>query len=405
MIFKIEIENFYSIKGPLVIDLIAGMSFEHERLSQIGPQLSERVPKVVAILGANAAGKSNVLRVLSFLAWFVGHSFNIPPNHFLPVSKFSSEETAASPMRLRVHFAGPDDVSNLATSNETVQASKYMYELVLGGNSLKPEFVISELLRYWPAETKRPVNLIERFEDGSIKANKEFALKGFQSSLEKILRKNVSVISTLAQLKHPISTALWNAASSLHTNIFIEKAEFDEDSVTQMYQQNPDLLEALNREIERIDFGIQKLELIELSNSVVATLKHDGLAAPLLLHSESHGTRQFIKIFPLLFYALVTGGVAVIDELDSSIHPLILPEIVGWFHRIEKNPLGAQLWITVQNPSILEILTKDEIFFCEKNRQGETNVYGLKDIHAVRRTDNFYRKYLGGVYGAIPKLG
>jgi uncharacterized protein len=53
----------------------------------------------------------------------------------------------------------------------------------------------------------------------------------------------------------------------------------------------------------------------------------------------------------------------------------------------------------------LEDLEKEEVFFCEKSREGETRIYGLRDVQAVRRTDNFYKKYLGGVYGAVPKVG
>jgi hypothetical protein len=55
--------------------------------------------------------------------------------------------------------------------------------------------------------------------------------------------------------------------------------------------------------------------------------------------------------------------------------------------------------------SLLEDLCKEEIFFAEKDQQGRTKVYGLKDIESVRRVDNFYQKYLGGVYGAVPRIG
>jgi hypothetical protein len=53
----------------------------------------------------------------------------------------------------------------------------------------------------------------------------------------------------------------------------------------------------------------------------------------------------------------------------------------------------------------LENLAKEEIFFTEKDTQGRTKIYGLRDIEGVRRVDNFYQKYLGGVYGAVPRIG
>ena len=131
----------------------------------------------------------------------------------------------------------------------------------------------------------------------------------------------------------------------------------------------------------------------------------EGLIEALPASLESHGTRLFIGIFPYIIQALQNGGVALIDELDLAIHPLVLPEIIRWFHDPERNPHGAQLWMTCQNASLLESLAKEEVLFCEKDSRGRTTIYGLRDIQAVRRGDNFYRKYLSGVYGAVPNVG
>jgi predicted ATPase len=84
---------------------------------------------------------------------------------------------------------------------------------------------------------------------------------------------------------------------------------------------------------------------------------------------------------------------------------MLLPEILRWFHDPAENPHNAQLWFSGHSASLLEELQKEEIFFTEKDQQGRTSVYGLKDIESVRRSDNFYQKYLGGVYGAVPRIG
>ncbi len=120
---------------------------------------------------------------------------------------------------------------------------------------------------------------------------------------------------------------------------------------------------------------------------------------------ESEGTRHFLKLYPMLLHALETGGMAVIDELDAAIHPLLLPEILRWFYDRDRNPHDAQLWMSCHNASLLEELIKEEVFFCAKDSGGRTEIYGLKDIQAVRRTDNYYRKYLGGMFGAVPQIG
>jgi predicted ATPase len=405
VLFRLEIENFYSIRDEQIIDLVAGKaaSEDLDRLAPMGPAMKERVPKVVAIFGPNASGKSTVLRALSFLSWFVRESFLGQPNQYLPFHRFLHQKAEAQPTRLAVWFAGPPDPTMIGEPSDV--SCKYAYELTLGGPAHQPPQVLSESLKFWSNETKRQVVLFHRNGTGTVKGHKSFGLAGYHSALEKILRPDVSVISTLAQLKHEVATKLWYASNQLVSNILIEKSEPNDDAVARVYESNPELLQSLNNEIERIDFGIQKLSLVSGKNGPVFSIRHNGLASDLLLPFESHGTRQFIKTFPLLFKALLTGGVAVIDELDLSIHPLVLPEILRWFHDKDKNPHDAQLWITSQGASLLEELIKEEIFFCEKDSAGRTSVYGLRDIQSVRRTDNFYRKYLGGVYGAIPRLG
>ncbi|MBK8222741.1 MAG: AAA family ATPase [Candidatus Obscuribacter sp.] len=408
MLFMLEIENFYSIRNPQIIDLRVGRSVSDNpgRLAEIGPGMSERAPKVVSIFGQNASGKSNVLKALSFLSWFVRDSFSISPDSSLPFSRFLDEKMQNEPTRLAVWFTGPSDPRNMATPEPNPRNSSiYRYEVVLGGASGKPEKVLSETLKYWPLETNKQVKLFYRDESGKVKGHRKFGMSGYNLPLEKILRDNASVVSTLVQLKHESSFYLWNLAGLVVSNILIYKADFDDLSVAQMYKANPALLDALNREIERIDLGIRKLDVVVTASGPIFTVDHSGLDQPLLFPFESHGTRQFVKIFPLIFRALETGGVALIDELDLSIHPLVVPEILRWYYDPKRNPYHAQLWITSQGASLLEDLTKEEIFFCEKDSHGRTMTYRLSDINAVRRTDNFYRKYLGGVYGAVPKIG
>jgi predicted ATPase len=137
----------------------------------------------------------------------------------------------------------------------------------------------------------------------------------------------------------------------------------------------------------------------------VPQFQHEGLDQPIQFHFESEGTRQFLRVYPLIWDALLYGGIAVLDELDSTIHPALLPEILRWFQDPKENPNDAQLWISGHSASLLEDLSKEEIFFAEKDQRGRTKVYSLKDIEGVRRVDNFYQKYLGGVYGAVPRIG
>lgn len=406
VIHRLEIENFYSIRDQQVIDLVAAKSATAEsgRLVPIGPGASEFAPLVVALFGPNASGKSTALRGLFFLSWFMRDSFIHGIEKALPLNRFADEESLGAPTRLAIRLNGPRDP--IRGEKDDHESCTYEYEVILGGASGSPQKVIAESLKYWPLETHRPVNLFKRDRNGQVKAHKAFGLTGYKSALEKILRDNVSVISTLDQLRHPIASELCCSATNVASNIyFTQRNDLSDNAIAQLYEQDPTLLAALNNEIERIDFGISAVQIETSDTGLTTWVHHNGLTSPIPFSLESHGTRQFIKFFPLLFQALTSGGLAIIDELDISIHPHILPHILSWFSDPKRNPHNAQLWMTAQNPSILEELIKEEVYFCQKDSSGCTEIYGLKDIQSVRRDDNFYRKYLSGVYGAVPTFG
>jgi AAA15 family ATPase/GTPase len=106
-----------------------------------------------------------------------------------------------------------------------------------------------------------------------------------------------------------------------------------------------------------------------------------------------------------VLWTLETGGIFAIDEMDSALHPLILPEVIQQFYDHEgHNPHNAQLWLSCHAASLLDDLNKEEIVICEKDLEGRTSVFSLMDVK-VRRDENHYRKYLSGAYGGVPLIG
>ena len=403
MIFKIEVENFYSIRDRQILDLRAPANAPNDtrRLAPCWQGSSERAPKVVAVFGANGSGKSNLLRALSFVSWFVSSSFTLLANARIPYKPFNDDASFLEPTRLKLWLVGNEfhDVT------ETVDGAKcqYTYELVIDNGF--NQNVLKESIFYWPRSSGRKTRFIERFGDGTVKAGKVFGLSGYGTALEKILRPNASVISTLAQLNHPIASGIAVASSTTTSNILIDKMEIPDEMILEQYIARPELTEGLNREVGRIDVGVQDLKVLKRGDGPQLEFFHEGLAVSMPFFMESHGTQQFLKLFPLISDSLATGSIAIIDELDAAIHSMILPEIIGWYHDPDRNPNDAQLWMSCQNVSLLEELSKDEIVFCEKDLHGRTEVYCLNDIKAVRRDDNYYKKYLGGFYGAVPRIG
>ena len=197
--------------------------------------------------------------------------------------------------------------------------------------------------------------------------------------------------------------------STIRTNVLLmQKYDLDLSKTIEYYASNDEVLKKLNSKIQMLDLGIEEVFMSETYNSgnmPMLLFKHSGLNYELAIDFESHGTQKFIKIFPLINYTLETGGLLVLDEIDNDIHPALMPEIIGWFHDVRTNPHNAQLFMACHNASILEHLEKEEIYFTEKSSDGKTEIYGLKDIAGVRRVDNYYKKYLGGVFGAVPNIG
>ena len=402
VITKLEVENFYSVQNRQVLDLTVPRNApaEAEHLVETWAGSRERVPKIVAIFGANGSGKSNVLRALSFIPYFAEHSFSFPVSNALPFQPYNDDEFLERPTRLKLWFSGPD--FPITQAGQDCGCCMYCYELEVSNGKMKR--VRREAMYFWPPESGRRTRLFERFEDGTVKASRTFDLGPEKTLLQRILKPNASVISTLAHLNHPFSNAIAHMAGSVKSNILVMKDDWSDRSVLEEYMERPELVEQLNQEINRVDVGVRRFDVSPFTDGGDAFLHHEGLN-PIPFRLESHGTRQFIKHFLHLHQALSSGGVAVIDELDMATHPLVMGEILRWFRDPERNPHNAQLWMSCQSPSLLEELQKDEIIFCEKDPVGRTEIFSLNDVKAVRRDDNFYRKYMGGHYGALPLIG
>jgi hypothetical protein len=407
MIHRLEIENFYSIRETQVIDLRIGAKVPDEegRFATVNDGSGERVPKTVALFGANASGKSNVLKALAFLRWFLVDSVKEAPGAMFPYLPFADTKGASATTRIKVDFDWFHDLSNTNLREMEGQPyGRYSYEVSLHNIVGEGGKVLSEVLRSQPA-TGKSKKIFERTPSGKVQTNVKFSMKKFSQILAK-LRMNASLTSTLAQFAgdFPISLFLvW--AKRIPSDIFLDRIDLPDASMVQYYAANPKIMVHLNEVIHRVDLGLHSMSLIQLPSGLEAMFAHNGLDRPLAFQQESEGTKNFIKVFPFIKEALIVGGIAVIDELDSTIHPALLPEILRWFHDPKENPHNAQLWMSGHSASLLEELKKEEIFFTEKDQQGCTKIYGLSDIESVRRSDNFYQKYLGGVYGAVPRIG
>ncbi len=395
MLRKLTVENFFSIREAQTLDLTIARNAPDSdgRFATPIEGAGARFPKVVALFGANASGKTTVLRAVNFLVQFVMNSVDWEPNSFLPFLSFHSPDWIEAPSKFRVEF-------DAWVREEPSGRVLYVYELELAAGR---KSVLAETLKYYPAGRQR---WLFRRDASGISAGKDFNLPN-NDPVRKKIRKNASVISVLAKFNHDFSLEIFRNLSGVHCNVAMlgEPLKAREDVVTNWYVQTEDALKALNKEIRRFDLGIEEVVLSPTVNGVRPYFVHAGLEGPLAYEFESQGTTHFYNIFPYLYHVLSRGGLAVMDEFDNDIHALLIPEIVHLFQSRETNPHDGQIFMSCHNPSVLECLSKEEIYFTEKDSLGRTEIYGLKDVQDVRRDANLYAKYLSGVFGAVPRIG
>lgn len=323
MIYRLEIENFYSVRDRQVIDLSVDRKVPDEpgRLVAMHEGAKMRVPRVVAFFGANASGKSNIMRAIVFLSWFVRGSFEHQVRALLPYQKFRTVAQDAASTRLSVTFAGPEN----PLEKGRCRTCPYAYVVEFAPRDGTGDKILRESLHYRPGKSSRSVRIFERNASGQVHAAPWLGLD--LSVLGGFLRPDASVISTLGHLKTPLALRMIRIANAINTNISPMGLGGDDPDLLARYAREPGLFRALNRDIRRMGMGIDRVELRTESGAPAASFWHSVIDRPIPLQLESGGTRQFFRIYPTLHRALALGGIALVDDLDQVVHPAVSQEI------------------------------------------------------------------------------
>jgi uncharacterized protein len=136
---------------------------------------------------------------------------------------------------------------------------------------------------------------------------------------------------------------------------------------------------------------------------------HVGCLSPFGLGDESEGTITFLRYMARILEALDRADTLVVDEFDTSLHPRLIPRIIELFKDKRTNPKNAQLIFTTHDVTLMgtsfgePILARDEIWFVEKGEDGASELYPLT-AYKPRKEHNLERQYLGGSYGAVPEV-
>ncbi|MBD5398079.1 ATP-binding protein [bacterium] len=133
----------------------------------------------------------------------------------------------------------------------------------------------------------------------------------------------------------------------------------------------------------------------------------DGNEYPLSNNQESDGTLAFLSKIIMFYPAFINGGIFICDEIERSLHPILVKRLVQAFNNPKINKGGAQLICTTHDVNLLksDILRRDEIWFIEKDISGVSTVYPLSSFKDIRNNYDYESGYLKGRFGAIPFLG
>jgi AAA15 family ATPase/GTPase len=170
-----------------------------------------------------------------------------------------------------------------------------------------------------------------------------------------------------------------------------------------------DTLKKISDIITRLDIDINRIERdarFELDTRFISYHKDisgEEVAFD-LYENESQGTKILFHRLTVILDVLEKGGTLFIDELDRSLHPFLIDEVVKMFKAKDTNPNNAQLIITTHSPYILEnkTLRVSEVGFVNKTLNDGTTLCYLSEFDDIRNTTDFVKRYLDGRLTGVP---
>ncbi len=411
MLIEFRVKNYRSIRDEQVLSLIASKDTElsETNLTPIGIKSLGSVVRSAVIYGPNASGKSNLLRAMAFMRAGIAESATVAQ---------LGQAYSVQPFRLDAATSQQPSEFEITLIESGI---RYQY-----GFSLTPERIIDEWLLVY--RTPKPQQWFHRrfdVKDGMHHYEFSAHLTGPRKLWQESTRPNALFLSTAVQLNsellRPVFTGIVERTRHLGAGLMIApnfttallNSQTGKDSVRD-FLASADIsisdIVAMPRksfvhEIKLTPVGAAMQTSGEEREMLVPQFVHETAkgVARFELHDESAGTQHLYALAAPVLEVLKNGGVLVVDELDSSLHPLLVRRLVSMFHNNTLNPNGAQLIFTTHDISLLDhtLFRRDQIWFTEKDADQATRLYPLTDF-SVRKKEALERGYLAGRYGAIP---
>lgn len=407
MILDLQFKNYRSFRDECNFTMEASSSetkLDNVFTTSISENSTERLLKIAVIYGANASGKTNIIRLLYSLRAVISN-----PSE----TKGGEGVNIYDPFRLDGQSSDkPTEVS----LSFIIDGIKYVYSLEYD----QDEF-ISEKLIYYPKGSA--AMLFEReLVEGQSNGLKNYKAK-YGSTISKTNKQKFSVFSNkliISKFLYDVPDDLITPVAKYLSNIHIANG-YHSRMISDLWDEVRDWLSEDAKRKQKLvellafaDLGIKTFNVAtgeKLLNKV--TLVHERYNAEERIEdidfhfeNESYGTRQLFVLGGKILQSLESGIPLLVDEMDTGFHTYISSFILDVYRNKRINKKNAQLILTTHDINLLneDYLRRDQVWFTGKSDKGISELYSLSDFEGVREDTAFAKWYMANKFGAVPTI-
>jgi uncharacterized protein len=391
VLLEFRVKNFKCFRDEQVLSLVAGSDDSlPENLTSDREKNKLRLLRSIVVYGANASGKTSLLEAFNFARYFVLSSVERVSNRQILVKPFLFDpESGSSPATFEFSFLQ--------------NSIRYQYGFVVNS-----ERVLEEYLFYAP-RGRTALYFERKWENGKDLYSFGDTYRGGREVPYNKTRGNALFLTTGAAFNNPVLQEVlkWFSKISVEMQSTLASLIYPLRINESYHQGIRDLLRFADLGI--VDYR-QKDTADALENSdgndyeMLHQIQEDKIVA-LPLTSESEGTQHIFYLANVALPIIEQGGLLIVDELDASLHPLLVRALVEIFHHDEINRNNAQLIFNTHDITLLDptLFRRDQVWFTEKNAEGAAHLYSLLE-YSPRKGESLSKGYLQGRYGAIPYI-
>lgn len=379
MVLEIRLSNMFSFRDEVTLDLQAA-KIQTKKARELEGNLfsvdGEQMLKSVALFGANASGKSNVIKAIRACVNMVRSSHNYNVDTRFAISPFKFEDYANKPSSFYIRFL--------------LNGVEYEYSF-----SFMHDEIITETLYYYPNGRKSLV-----FSRDESRGPEKKDIYEFKTVIKRPFdvadntSKKTLYISRASQMDREIAQKIFLFFCN---DIVLDYQVANIDSLDNLFKERKEqMLEVLRTaDSDIIEFKIQ--------NNAITTFHRTNPSVAFDFETEeSEGTKTLFRMMVRMIGIIHEGKMLLVDEIDNSLHTQLVEFVIGMFNHSDH----AQLIYTTHNTHLLntDFQRRDQVYFVNKREDGSSDLYSLFDFKDFRDTLDMEKAYLQGRFDAIPYI-